>query len=359
LKLALRYVCLGVLAFVLAGCAIGIPGAPTDVTATSATLHSSIYSTIDGPTEAWFSYGEGTDPANWSDSAHQTIDVTTRDTYPLSAPVTGLDPGTTYHWQICARDQQTPAPNKVCSATQSFTTDTTTPTRYVALGDSLTQDGSTTGQRYPERFFNFLDAAGAADVLSNIGISGETSASLLNGSQLTAAKQRIDDVNTDTTVVTIDIGGNDLLGACHPASGGFSLAACQTTIQTFATNLDAIFDELDTALANDPGPEQVIAIEYYNPWSGRPNSSTAAANARLALLGTDDMIDCDGTGTERGFNDVIACVGSQHQAKRADLLPPFTGHGTIGDYFFDDIHPNDTGHQVIANTLANAYEPAP
>jgi lysophospholipase L1-like esterase len=353
----LRYVCVVALfAVVLSGCALAVPGAPTGVGETAATLHSSIYSSIDGPTDAWFSYGEGTNAANWSDTEHQTIDVSTRNAYPLSAQVTGLNPDTTYHWQVCARDQQTPAPKKVCSATQNFTTDAATPTRYVAMGDSLTQIGSATDQRYPERFFSFLDSAGAADDLANVGISGETSGSLLNGTQLTDAKQRINDPNTDTTVVTIDIGGNDLLGACHPNTPTFSFEACQPTVQTFANNLAAIFDELDTALGNDPGSEQVIAIEYYDPWSGRPGSATADANARLALLGTDDTIDCGGTGAERGFNDVIACVALQHGAKLADLLPPFAGHGAIGDYLFDDIHPNDTGHQVVADTLADVYE---
>jgi lysophospholipase L1-like esterase len=175
--------------------------------------------------------------------------------------VTGLNPGTTYNWRICARDQQIPATSKVCSATQSFTTNAATPTRYVAMGDSLTQIGSATDQRYPERFFSFLDSAGAADDLANVGISGETSGSLLNETQLTDAKQRINDPNTDTTVVTIDIGGNDLLNACHPDRPGFNFEACQPAIQTFATNLEAIFDELDTALGDDPGSEQVIAIE--------------------------------------------------------------------------------------------------
>ena len=77
--------------------------------------------------------------------------------------------------------------------------------------DSVTQVGSSTSQRYPERFFSYLQGAGAADVLHNIGESGQTSGGL-NGGQLTGALGYINDEDTDTAVVSIDIGGNDILG---------------------------------------------------------------------------------------------------------------------------------------------------
>ena len=339
------------IALVFSGCAIGVPSAPTGITDTGATLHAAVFSNVNGPTEAWFSYGEGTDPAAWADTEHETIDITTRNSYPLSAELTGLDPGTTYHWRVCARDQQIPAPAKVCSQSQTFTTDTDEQ-RYIAMGDSLTNTGGT--QQYPTRFFNFLDSAGVANRLFNVGESGQTSGGL-NGPQLTLAKQHIDDSDTDTTVLTIDIGGNDLLGdvSCRPSSASFNISACQPTIQTFATNFESTFDSLDPSFEADPGAEQVIAVAYFNPWSGR-DQETAAANGQVVLLGTDGEIDCSGTGTERGFNDVIACTAAAHNAKVADMIPPFAGHGD--DYFSDEIHPNDTGHQVMADVLEDVFQ---
>ena len=100
-------------------------------------------------------------------------------------------------------------------------------------------------------------------------------------------------------------------------------------------------------------------MAYYNPWSGRDNAATDAAEGDTALLGTDGKIDCAGTGTARGFNDVIACVAADHGAKLANLRPPFAGHGNIGDYFADPVHPNDTGHQVIADVLAQVFQAPP
>ncbi len=226
------------------------------------------------------------------------------------------------------------------------------PRVYVALGDSVTQVGSSL--RYPERFFTSLQHAGAADALANVGVSGETSSSILHG-QLQTALARINDPGSDTTVVTVDIGGNDYLGApsCNPTSPSFSLVACQPTLTAFAANFTSLLDALNGALAADPGSEQLIVMAYYNPWSGRTGQETAAANAEAALLGADGRIDCSRTGTDLGLNDVIACAGAAHGAGLADAYPPFVGQGAR--YFADEIHPNDAGHAAIAAVFTAAF----
>jgi phospholipase/lecithinase/hemolysin len=72
------------------------------------------------------------------------------------------------------------------------------------------------------------------------------------------------------------------------------------------------------------------------------------------LLGSDRVLDCAGTGDELGLDDRIACVAASHQAGLADAYPPFVGHGD--DYFADTIHPNATGHQLVADLFAQAFE---
>jgi lysophospholipase L1-like esterase len=65
-------------------------------------------------------------------------------------------------------------------------------------------------------------------------------------------------------------------------------------------------------------------------------------------------------GPARSVSSRLACIAADHGAKLADVYPPFLGHGTIGDYFYDTIHPNDTGHQVVADTFGDAFStPAP
>ena len=344
-------------AIVVSACAVGGPEPPTDITDTSATLNGSVYSSVQGDTAYWFRYGETT--AYDVETDHGQVTISDDQAHPVSTPISGLSAGTRHHWQLCVQDAEEDPPRTVCSKDQRF--DTTGPKRYIALGDSLTQIGSATDQRYPERFFDFLEGDGAAEQLRNIGVSGATSGSLINDAnqQLASAQQLIDEPETDTTVVTIDIGGNDILGtpACDPQSPSFNLTNCQPTLDQFATNFTFILESLNASLADDPGIEQLIALAYYNPWSGRSGEQTSANNAALALLGADLTLDCDGTGEEIGLNDHIACIAADQGAKLADVYPPFIGHGRIGDYFYDTIHPNDTGHQVVADTFQAAFGP--
>jgi lysophospholipase L1-like esterase len=274
----------------------------------------------------------------------------------VSEPISSLAPGTTYHYRVCTSPGAQPGSRGCTPQDRTFATVSAGAKRYIALGDSLTQIGDS--QRYPERFFSYLDGIAAADELHNIGESGQASGGL-NGGQLTTARQLIDDPDTDATVVTIDVGGNDLLGqpVCNPQSTSFDLTACQPTLAQFSTNFTSTLDSLNASLDDDPGGGQLIVIAYYNAWSGRIGEEMAAGNVELGLLGTDGTLDCEGTGEELGLNDRIACIGFDHGAKLADMYPPFVGHGPIGDYFADTVHPNGTGHQVMADVLQAAFEP--
>ena len=173
-----------------------------------------------------------------------------------------------------------------------------------------------------------------------------------------AARAASDDPGTDTTVATFNIGANDILVSfyCDPTSTNFDLTGCQATLDQAEANIEVTFDSLNDSLADDPGPEQLIVLAYYNPWSGREGGEANAPRAELALLGSDHALNCAGTGEERGLNDRIACLAATHGAGVTDAYPHFVGHGD--DYFADAIHPNGAGHQVIANLFAQAFAAA-
>ena len=342
------------LAIIVTGCSLGRPTPASDVTANSATLNGTVYSNQSGEVTYWFEYGTTT--AYGTKTPDRTVEfpeghTSDDDPVPVSEPISGLAADTTYHYRACTSPGVQAGSRGCVNQDESFTTDATGlgPGSYIAMGDSMTQIGDS--QRYPERFFSFLDGAGEADELHNIGESGQTSGGI-NGSQLTTAVNLIDDTDTNTRIVTIDIGGNDILNqpSCLPPSASFNLTACQPTLNQFSVNFDSTLDSLNDALADDPGSERLIVIGYYNPWSGRGNA-TQDDNGNLVLRGSDRTLDCDGTGEALGLNDRIACIGADHGATLADAYPPFVGHGAIGDYFFDEVHPNATGHQVIANLL--------
>jgi lysophospholipase L1-like esterase len=227
------------------------------------------------------------------------------------------------------------------------------PMVYVAMGDSVTQvtqPGAV--DRYPEKFFAFLQRQGAADRLLNVGVSGETTSSILGG-QLQTALADINDTATNVSVVTLDIGANDLLGSadCFPVRAP---AGCDPVIKTAAGNLDRLLTSLSQALASDPPPNRLMLMTYYNPVSGSPGLEPLAAAVKGDLLGDDGKMDCNATGTDVGLNDVITCLGRVHGADIVDTYPLFEGRAPTLVIPFD-IHPTDAGHAVIADAFASSF----
>ncbi len=111
-------------ALVVAGCAVGEPRPATNLADTSVTLNANVYSNVAGDTEYWFEHGTTT--AYGSETTHRTVFIDDDDAHPVSEPVSGLAPGTTYHWRICVRDQGEQPPRTVCSADQTLTTSPST-----------------------------------------------------------------------------------------------------------------------------------------------------------------------------------------------------------------------------------------
>ena len=221
----------------------------------------------------------------------------------------------------------------------------TDPEIYVALGDSISVGiGATPGRSFVERYFAHLQdsANGGVDTLHNLARSAETSTSMrASGGQLEAATAVIGEPS-DTTVVTLGIGGNDGVSGQCPV--GFNTPPCP-----FSANYTAILQALQAALAADPGDETFRVMEYFNPASG-----TGSPNEGLfdfGLLGSDARVDCAASGAALGLNDLVRCVGGQYGAGSVDLYPTFKAGGQ--SLMADPLHPNDTGHEYIACLLIN------
>jgi lysophospholipase L1-like esterase len=250
---------------------------------------------------------------------------------------------------------------------------TPTPIVYLALGDSLAVGigaSSVAETAYVPRLFHYFHGTshGGVDTLLNLGIGGDTSYWFLSGipggagPQLGQALAAIDDRTTDTRVVTLDIGGNDLLNtlfrdpACLDIASVACRAAMAATLAAFATNYQIILTALNGALAADPGTERVFVMTYYNLWGGTGDPLEAVADA--VLLGSDLAIDCAanlGDATKVGLNDLIACIGIANGAEIAD------GFGAVGDNALHlthvaegDIHPTDAGYAAIASAFMEA-----
>jgi lysophospholipase L1-like esterase len=238
------------------------------------------------------------------------------------------------------------------------------PSTYLALGDSLAWgDGASVPTRtgYVPRLDGYFHGnAGTTDLL-NIAVRGENTSSFIAG-QLSTALASIADPATDTAVVTLSIGGNDLgdLLSVPPCSADPGSAACQLAVYTamvaVSRNFPVIVGSLQAALAADPGDEKLFVITYWNAFGG--TGSPFEVPIDFALLGSDLTIDCASNqldATKVGLNDLLACIGTVLGAVVVDLYPAIGDNALIYTHIAEgDFHPNDDGYAVIAQAHRQA-----
>ncbi len=106
---------LAALALVLAGCAGSFTSPASAITDTSATISGLVFDPVDATVPYWFEYGPTA--AYGAETTHRTITIDDRDNHPVSENLTGLTPGTTYHYRLCAEK-----PLLLCGGDETFTT---------------------------------------------------------------------------------------------------------------------------------------------------------------------------------------------------------------------------------------------
>lgn len=247
----------------------------------------------------------------------------------------------------------------------------TTPTLYLALGDSLAVgDGasvpSATG--YVGLLVDYYagSAHGDAKAMQNLAVGGETTDSFLAG-QAAGAVATILDPSTDVTVVTLSIGGNDLLNLLNdpgdPCVVNPGSIECQGLLAAalggVAANYPTVMGTLSWALAQDPGTERVFVLTLYNPFGG--TGSPYEVPIDYALLGADLAVDCTAAQINplaAGLNDIVACTSSAFGATVVDGYAAIGDNALalthIGDPGFN-IHLNDDGYAVIAKAHRRAW----
>ncbi len=230
---------------------------------------------------------------------------------------------------------------------------------YLALGDSLgvgfgASDPATTG--YVPLFRDFLESERGLDTdlfLNNLSIGGATSSSLIS-QQLSAAVAELEDRNgdkkskNDVEVVTVDIGGNDVLALiqsplCVPAptAGCFVLAG--EILTTFADNFDSILDELRTAAGPDT---TMLVMTYYNSLVADGCPLNALAPLGDVVLEGEPLL-----GLPDGLNDLIRAIAAAHGAEVADTF----GRLSPDDIQPDCVHANDDGYAEITEQFIEVF----
>lgn len=224
------------------------------------------------------------------------------------------------------------------SATVERTTKQRPPLTYISLGDSLAVGvGASKPARkgYAPILRDRLSRDTGREVrLIQLGESGESSASFVAGyrdeetSQLARAEKTLK--NNPSAIVTLSIGGNDLL-----RTAGADDAARREAISRYGRNLERALKTLKRS--SRPAP-RIAVLALYNPapgsftdeWSGRLNEEIRATAHRTG---------------------VAVAAGDR----------AFEGHESEYTHYVrtsPDIHPTDRGYEALADAFARTFREA-
>lgn len=152
-------------------------------------------------------------------------------------------------------------------------------------------------------------------------------------------------------LITVTIGTNDWQGPCSWQGHASCLAQGMATVET---NLDDILTEIESIRAGKPTALRVTT--YYDGYVGKPDTA-----ANWGFVGSAKNLATFHTEFKqalRDFNAMICRVARTHGAVCVDLLPAF--NGAAGDADADPLlgadhwHPSQSGHELIAKTIAAA-----
>lgn len=145
---------------------------------------------------------------------------------------------------------------------------------YLALGDSVpVWDGSSS---YPNLLLAQYQKALPNLQLVNLAVSGETTTSMLQSGQFAAALAFLQAHQNEIALITIDIGGNDVVG-CGFSSDPNCFSQAEATMEQ---NLTTILDGLRAAASGAP----IFGMTYYDPFLGNWLAGGAAQTQALAQI---------------------------------------------------------------------------
>jgi lysophospholipase L1-like esterase len=193
----------------------------------------------------------------------------------------------------------------------------------------------------------------------DLGVPGDTSDDLVSRRIDRAvseieARQTDGVPNNETAAITLEIGGNDLLGLyfdlvvsgkCPSVPEALQKQVCvdglRNALNHYTPNLEQAIDALQAT-----GPDVPIFLAtLYNPFSG--GSTNLDQIGALALEGQAD------TPFPEGLNDIIRQVGQEKGVTVVDWYPLFLGQ--VNTLISSDlIHPNDAGYALMAQAMLDA-----
>jgi lysophospholipase L1-like esterase len=246
----------------------------------------------------------------------------------------------------------------------------TSPTYYLALGDSLAQgvQPSLTGnvqtnQGYADDLFAVFRTRVPGLALAKLGCPAETTSTMIHGgictyaegSQLAAA---VSFVRThQIAFITIDIGGNDIDNCI--AITGIDSTCFSHALSTVGGNLP----QISAALRSAAGPNTpIIGMNYYDPllaaWTLGPSGQALAYASLQGTVVFNGILQS----AYQAFAIPVADVAQAFQSDNFTLIPlvnlPLNVFLTLSWTWMGaaaplgpNIHPNSLGYAVIAGAF--------
>ena len=256
------------------------------------------------------------------------------------------------------------------------------PRYYIALGDSVSTGYGLAAHEYSHSllFFNALKDKGYVDYYINMAANGSTTTTLLE--LLNSIDNDDARIFRNARVITLNIGGNNILGAFtnylsnlriappeadilrsgtegivswargiisdalnifSTLAGSFSpelISGLDEAVQTFADEFYAILTWLDKN-----APRAIVIVNtLYNPIPQEVlGASLEISNAANMLIESmNEVIFKESTSRNHLVTDIYSHFSHQLNLFKFNLNP------FAGDLSFDIIHPNAEGHTIIA-----------
>ena len=232
---------------------------------------------------------------------------------------------------------------------------------YIAIGDSVTFGiGASQPRRdgFPAVLGNLL-ANGDPPISETrvFAVPGQTATGFLEA-RLDDVLVAIEELGDRVELLTIGLGANELLRirrepTCVADPVGVACASAVMAATTEAAGaLDAVVASVQRALNASGSDARILLLAYYNP--------DVEPIAVATVVGADGIVACDPDDGAPGLNDRIACVADARGVELVDLYAAFLGReDELTRFGVGDVHPNQAGHAVIAETIAAAFGVAP
>ncbi len=283
-------------------------------------------------------------------------------------------------------------------------TSTRTPRVLLALGDSLAAgyqptDGKKAPPTDPATGFPDQGYPGSypADVarrlgfgLVDLGCPGETTTSMSStpaepacasayrgelgaSSQLAAARSYLGRHRGAVSLVTLDIGANDVDACLSPAN--VDLACLARARADISSRLPRILASIRAALAVDDPGARLVAMNYYDPFLAaayRPGGAKGTAEAALSVVVADGL-NAILTSIYHRDRVPVANVAGEFRTGTITPLLPYGGRALPADVAYvcrwtwmcpvsgsidsADIHPDAAGYSAIATAFEKIILP--